>query len=127
MREVVTTIFILLVVLATINLTSITVGYYTIKADIDDIHDEVIKTSLSKSLQPIYKTFFKGLIYHSNEEHFSDRGHYNQYVVYLNTIGLRIDDNELDLYHRHQEVDWDFENFVVSKKERELEVEQVEE
>lgn len=84
MNELFLVLFILLITLTAINLTSIIINHYIIKAEINSIIDKKLRLYLLSQLQPIYKTFFTRVIISADKDYFFSIEAYISYQSYLN-------------------------------------------
>lgn len=74
----------ILSILITTNFIGILVHYYILKHDIQDIHDNNLKIDLLQSLRPIYKIFFRRVLYHKDSDYFSSIKDHRKFCRYMN-------------------------------------------
>lgn len=119
MKEILTSLFILLVVISTINITLITIKYYDLISDIEDIIDKDLRLELLQSLRSIPVIFLSKIFYHLDGDFFIDNGSYSRFLL---AVSLRDEKdlkiNKIDLFHRHPEEDFDFNYLVNPNKEQ---------
>lgn len=77
------TIFsVILVIVVAINITGIAISHYFLKEEINEIMDEDFKVDLLQSLDSIKDVFLKRVLYHKEEDFFSDKKSYNKLIRY---------------------------------------------
>lgn len=99
MRESLFIVFILLVILIAVNLTSICINWYLIKADVEDIPDRDVKINLLHSLKPLHKVFFRRVVYHQDSDYFSCEKDYKTFITYMNIHNIKY---QVHSYHRYE-------------------------
>lgn len=112
MKESILTVFILLITLIAINLTSICINWYLVKSDIEDILEKEVKVNLLHSLRPLYKVFFKRVIYHSDSDYFSCEKDYKTFINYMNSHNIKY---QVHSYHRY-ESRLDLDDLVIKRE-----------
>lgn len=118
MRESLVTVFILLVTIVAINLTTIYINWYTIKADIQDIPDKNTQVNLLQSLRPMYKIFFQRIFYNHTVDYFSCKRDYLTFITYMNIHHIKFNAHK---YHRYESSEYINFDDIVKPKSKHLE------
>ena len=73
---------IILTTISIINLISITITYYLLIAEIEDIEDKDLRVNLLQSVITISDIYYKNIFYHKNSNFFTDKKDYDDLIIY---------------------------------------------